>query len=104
MIMLMNSSFSFDMEVCDVNVTLSTCLSFISSARSERSIQRLIKLRNSVMRSYQDCKIPVDWMLDSGIGSKVCFFSNEVSFVGLIVISELALFLNFCKVTIFKVC
>ncbi|KAK3188950.1 hypothetical protein Dsin_028511 [Dipteronia sinensis] len=39
--------------------------------KSERSIQRLIKLRNSAMRSYQDCKIPVDWMLDSGIVSKI---------------------------------
>ncbi|KAJ0092051.1 hypothetical protein Patl1_24720 [Pistacia atlantica] len=60
-----------NIEVCDVNLTLLTCLSSISSARSERSIQRLIKLRNSVMRSYQDCKIPVDWMLDSGIVSKI---------------------------------
>nr|XP_028951235.1 protein CHUP1, chloroplastic-like isoform X2 [Malus domestica] len=38
--------------------------------KSERSIQRLIKLRNSVMRSYQELKIPTDWMLDSGIVSK----------------------------------
>lgn len=37
-------------------------------------MQRLIKLRNSVMRSYQELKIPIDWMLDSGIVSKVCFF------------------------------
>ncbi|KAL6188363.1 hypothetical protein ACLB2K_039756 [Fragaria x ananassa] len=39
--------------------------------KSERSIQRLVKMRNSVMRSYQECKIPTDWMLDSGIGSKI---------------------------------
>lgn len=39
--------------------------------KSERSIQRLVKLRNSVMRSYQECKIPTDWMLDSGIVSKI---------------------------------
>ncbi|XP_039023206.1 protein CHUP1, chloroplastic-like [Hibiscus syriacus] len=39
--------------------------------KSEKSIQRLIKLRNSVMRSYQECKIPVDWMLDSGMVYKV---------------------------------
>ncbi|PQQ07560.1 protein CHUP1 chloroplastic [Prunus yedoensis var. nudiflora] len=38
--------------------------------KSERSMQRLIKLRNSVMRSYQELKIPIDWMLDSGIVSK----------------------------------
>ncbi|KAK1592053.1 hypothetical protein Q3G72_018483 [Acer saccharum] len=39
--------------------------------KSERSIQKLVKLRNSATRSYQDCKIPVDWMLDSGIVSKI---------------------------------
>ncbi|CAN6548347.1 unnamed protein product [Malus baccata var. baccata] len=39
--------------------------------KSERSIQRLIKLRNSVMRSYQELKIPTDWMLDSGIVCKI---------------------------------
>ncbi|GKU96077.1 hypothetical protein SLEP1_g9357 [Rubroshorea leprosula] len=39
--------------------------------KSEQSTKRLIKLRNSVMRSYQDWKIPVDWMLDSGIMSKI---------------------------------
>ncbi|XP_028760017.1 protein CHUP1, chloroplastic isoform X2 [Neltuma alba] len=39
--------------------------------KSERSIQKLIKLRNSVMRSYHDLKIPTAWMLDSGIMSKI---------------------------------
>ncbi|XP_039071348.1 protein CHUP1, chloroplastic-like isoform X2 [Hibiscus syriacus] len=39
--------------------------------KSEKSIQGLIKLRNSVMRSYQECKIPVDWMLDSGMVFKI---------------------------------
>ncbi|KAK4266017.1 hypothetical protein QN277_026994 [Acacia crassicarpa] len=39
--------------------------------KSERSIQKLIKLRNYVMRSYQDLKIPTAWMLDSGIMSKI---------------------------------
>ncbi|OVA16633.1 hypothetical protein BVC80_1543g67 [Macleaya cordata] len=39
--------------------------------KSERSIQRLIKLRNSAMVSYKDCKIPTDWMLDSGMVSKI---------------------------------
>lgn len=39
--------------------------------KSEQSLKRLIKLRNSVLRSYQDWKIPVDWMLDSGIMSKI---------------------------------
>uniref|UniRef100_A0A6N2MWG4 Protein CHUP1, chloroplastic n=1 Tax=Salix viminalis TaxID=40686 RepID=A0A6N2MWG4_SALVM len=39
--------------------------------KSERSIQKLIKLRNSVMNSYQAWNIPTDWMLDSGIVSKI---------------------------------
>ncbi|KAK8585921.1 hypothetical protein V6N13_050890 [Hibiscus sabdariffa] len=39
--------------------------------KSEKSIQRLINLRNSVMHSYQECKIPVDWMLDSGMVYKI---------------------------------
>ncbi|OMO58594.1 hypothetical protein COLO4_34507 [Corchorus olitorius] len=39
--------------------------------KSERSIERLIKLRNSVMHSYLECKIPIDWMLDSGIICKI---------------------------------
>ncbi|KAG6758764.1 hypothetical protein POTOM_035223 [Populus tomentosa] len=42
-----------------------------STHLSERSIQKLIKLRNSVMNSYQAWKIPTDWMLDSGIVSKI---------------------------------
>ncbi|XP_022721845.1 uncharacterized protein LOC111279191 isoform X2 [Durio zibethinus] len=46
--------------------------------KSERSIKRLIKLRNSVMHSYQECKIPTDWMLDSGIMFKPKTFSRAV--------------------------
>ncbi|XP_012573389.1 INCREASED PETAL GROWTH ANISOTROPY 1-like protein 2 isoform X2 [Cicer arietinum] len=39
--------------------------------KSERSIQKLITLRNSVTRSYQMYNIPTAWMLDSGITSKI---------------------------------
>ncbi|KAK6254285.1 hypothetical protein SCA6_015590 [Theobroma cacao] len=39
--------------------------------KSEKSMQRLIKLRNLVMHSYQEYKIPIDWMLDSGITCKI---------------------------------
>lgn len=39
--------------------------------KSERGIQRLIGLRNTVMHSYQDLKLPTNWMLDSGITSKI---------------------------------
>ncbi|KAM5568492.1 protein CHUP1, chloroplastic [Rosa sericea] len=47
--------------------------------KSEQSIQRLVKLRNSVMRSYQECKIPTDWMLDSGIVSKIKLASMNLA-------------------------
>ncbi|KAI8002478.1 hypothetical protein LOK49_LG08G03462 [Camellia lanceoleosa] len=39
--------------------------------KSEHNIQKLIKLRNSVMLSYQHFKIPTNWMLDSGVISKI---------------------------------
>ncbi|KAL0548496.1 hypothetical protein IC582_012949 [Cucumis melo] len=39
--------------------------------KSERGIQRLITLRSTVMHSYQDLKLPTNWMLDSGIMSKI---------------------------------
>ncbi|XP_030539816.2 uncharacterized protein LOC115747702 isoform X1 [Rhodamnia argentea] len=39
--------------------------------KSERGIQKLVKLRSSVMRSYQNWKIPTDWMLDSGMVYKI---------------------------------
>ncbi|KAK7388089.1 hypothetical protein VNO78_22894 [Psophocarpus tetragonolobus] len=39
--------------------------------KSEQSVQRLIKLRSSVIHSYQIYNIPTAWMLDSGITSKI---------------------------------
>ncbi|XP_065863998.1 protein INCREASED PETAL GROWTH ANISOTROPY 1-like isoform X2 [Euphorbia lathyris] len=33
--------------------------------KSERGMVRLIKLRSSALRTYQDWKIPTNWMLDS---------------------------------------
>ncbi|GLT73892.1 hypothetical protein SLA2020_457220 [Shorea laevis] len=47
--------------------------------KSEQSTKRLIKLRNSVMRSYQDWKIPVDWMLDSGSMSRIKHASMKLA-------------------------
>ncbi|XP_062108884.1 INCREASED PETAL GROWTH ANISOTROPY 1-like protein 1 [Humulus lupulus] len=57
----------------DTDIPCAAALKKITSLldKSEKSIQRLIKLRNSAMRSYQDFKIPTDWMLDSGIMSKI---------------------------------
>ncbi|CAM8985999.1 unnamed protein product [Rhodiola kirilowii] len=39
--------------------------------KSERSNQRLIRLRASVMVSYREYKIPTEWMLDSGMVKKI---------------------------------
>ncbi|XP_042457502.1 protein CHUP1, chloroplastic-like isoform X1 [Zingiber officinale] len=36
-------------------------------ARFEQGVDRLIKLRNANMMLYKECKIPTDWMLDSGM-------------------------------------
>ncbi|XWS53428.1 hypothetical protein CRYUN_Cryun10bG0001000 [Craigia yunnanensis] len=47
--------------------------------KSERSIQRLIKLRNSVMHCYQEYKIPIYWMLDSGIMCKIKRASRKLA-------------------------
>jgi hypothetical protein len=40
--------------------------------RMERSMGRLVNLRRSAMPSYKELRIPTDdWMLDSGMASKV---------------------------------
>ncbi|XP_013588619.1 PREDICTED: protein CHUP1, chloroplastic [Brassica oleracea var. oleracea] len=39
--------------------------------KSEQGVRKLVRLRGSSMRSYQDFKIPVEWMLDSGMISKI---------------------------------
>ncbi|KAJ1264633.1 hypothetical protein BS78_08G014800 [Paspalum vaginatum] len=39
--------------------------------RLEKSMSRLVNLRSSVMPSYKELRIPTDWMLDSGICSKM---------------------------------
>ncbi|XP_021889454.1 protein CHUP1, chloroplastic isoform X2 [Carica papaya] len=57
----------------DPNIPCESTLKKMASSldQSERSTQRLIKLRSSVVRFYEDYKIPTDWMLDSGIMSKI---------------------------------
>lgn len=42
------------------------------------------------MHSYKDCKIPVDWMLDSGIISKVPFTCMNS-------LRELRITLSYCR-------
>ncbi|KAG7995639.1 hypothetical protein I3843_01G120400 [Carya illinoinensis] len=57
----------------DPNIPCGDALKKMASLldKSEWRIERLIKLRNSVMRSYENFRIPTDWMLDSGIVSKI---------------------------------
>ncbi|KAK3017225.1 hypothetical protein RJ639_007143 [Escallonia herrerae] len=57
----------------DVDVPCAVALKKMAGLldKSEWSIHRLIKLRSSVMVSYGDHKIPTDWMLDSGIVTKI---------------------------------
>ncbi|CAL4954252.1 unnamed protein product [Urochloa decumbens] len=37
----------------------------------EKSMSRLVNLRSSAMPTYKELRIPTDWMLDSGIASKM---------------------------------
>ncbi|CAO1943375.1 unnamed protein product [Urochloa humidicola] len=37
----------------------------------EKSMSRLVNLRSSAMPSYKELRIPTDWMLDSGVASKM---------------------------------
>ncbi|KAK1351372.1 Protein CHUP1, chloroplastic [Heracleum sosnowskyi] len=57
----------------DTNIPCGIALKKMASLldKSERSIQRLIKLRNSVMPTYKNHKIPTDWMFDSGTVAKI---------------------------------
>ncbi|PIA60690.1 hypothetical protein AQUCO_00300302v1 [Aquilegia coerulea] len=57
----------------DSGVSCEVALKKIASLldKSERSVQRLIKLRDSTILVYRDCKIPTDWMLDSGMVYKI---------------------------------
>ncbi|XP_065863990.1 protein INCREASED PETAL GROWTH ANISOTROPY 1 [Euphorbia lathyris] len=57
----------------DISIPCGTALKKMALLldKSERGIGRLIKLRSSVLRTYQDWKIPTNWMLDSGIASKI---------------------------------
>ncbi|XP_058076668.1 protein CHUP1, chloroplastic-like isoform X2 [Magnolia sinica] len=47
--------------------------------KSERSINRLIKLRDMTMPSYKDCKIPTEWMLNSGMVSEIKLASLKLA-------------------------
>lgn len=50
----------------------------MSVFRIERTIYNVLRTRESLMRSCKEFQIPTDWMLDSGILSKVCFTFSDL--------------------------
>ncbi|WOL03232.1 protein CHUP1, chloroplastic isoform X2 [Canna indica] len=57
----------------DTSVPCDSILKKISNLldKLEQSVSRLIKLKNTNVLLYRECKIPTDWMLDSGMVSKM---------------------------------
>lgn len=57
----------------DDSLACETTLKRVSSflVKLERNTSRLMKLRATSMLLYRECKIPTDWMLDSGMVSKM---------------------------------
>lgn len=47
--------------------------------KSEQSVQRLTRLRDTNMALYKECKIPIEWMLDSGMVSKIKMASGKLA-------------------------
>lgn len=69
---------SFEDEIslpCEATLKKATTL----LDKSERSIQRLIRLRGTTMVSYRDYKIPVEWMLDTGIVCQIKLASTKLA-------------------------
>lgn len=53
-------------------------LGFINgSIRMERTVYNLLRTRESLMRNCKEFSIPIDWMLDNGIISKVRSLSSS---------------------------
>ncbi|KAL6653394.1 hypothetical protein ACP70R_008972 [Stipagrostis hirtigluma subsp. patula] len=63
------SSLSDDGSPTSCDATLRKISSLLD--RLEKSMNRLVNLRNSVMPTHRELRIPTDWMLDSGIVSKM---------------------------------
>ncbi|PKA54721.1 Protein CHUP1, chloroplastic [Apostasia shenzhenica] len=74
------SSFVDDVSVpCEAMLKKITCL----VDKLEKGIQRLIKLRDATMLSLKNCSIPTDWMLDSGMVSKIRIASVNLARVNM---------------------
>ncbi|KAJ6816593.1 protein CHUP1, chloroplastic [Iris pallida] len=65
----------------DVSVPCDASLKKIAALldKCERSVQRLVRLRDTTKVSYRDCRIPTGWMLDTGIVSKIKMASVKLA-------------------------
>uniref|UniRef100_A0A0D9XW05 Protein CHUP1, chloroplastic n=1 Tax=Leersia perrieri TaxID=77586 RepID=A0A0D9XW05_9ORYZ len=60
---------------CEATLTTTSALQH----KLEKSMARLVNLRSSAMPSYKEFRIPTDWMLDSGIASKMRLASLKLA-------------------------
>uniref|UniRef100_A0A0D9XN00 Protein CHUP1, chloroplastic n=2 Tax=Leersia perrieri TaxID=77586 RepID=A0A0D9XN00_9ORYZ len=60
---------------CEATLTKTSALQH----KLEKSMARLVNLRSSAMPSYKELRIPTDWMLDSGIASKMRLASLKLA-------------------------
>uniref|UniRef100_A0A0E0HWS5 Protein CHUP1, chloroplastic n=1 Tax=Oryza nivara TaxID=4536 RepID=A0A0E0HWS5_ORYNI len=64
--------------------TLTSCEAILTKTSAlqhklEKSMSRLVNLRSLAMPSYKELRIPTDWMLDSGIASKMRLASLKLA-------------------------
>lgn len=71
------SSLSDDDNPTSCEATLRKTSSLLD--KLEKSMNRLVNLRSSAMPSYKELRIPTDWMLDSGIASKMRLASVKLA-------------------------
>uniref|UniRef100_A0A0E0MBE0 Uncharacterized protein n=1 Tax=Oryza punctata TaxID=4537 RepID=A0A0E0MBE0_ORYPU len=64
-----------DLASCEATLTKTSALQH----KLEKSMSRLVNLRSSAMPSYKELRIPTDWMLDSGIASKMRLASLKLA-------------------------
>ncbi|XP_006664997.2 protein CHUP1, chloroplastic-like isoform X2 [Oryza brachyantha] len=70
-----NSSSDTTLASCEAALTKISALQH----KLEKSMSRLVNLRSSVIPSYKELRIPTDWMLDSGIASKMRLASLKLA-------------------------
>ncbi|EPS70040.1 hypothetical protein M569_04722, partial [Genlisea aurea] len=65
----------------DLSLSCNTALKKIAalSERMEQTVHNILRTRDSLMRNFKEFRIPTDWMLDSGILSKIKFSSVKLA-------------------------